>query len=143
MYIPIQFPLKKIKMTDVKETDIFEVDDSSDNPFGDVLGEENRYMEIIKKAEEKHGLNVHMALEMVFKDTVDPESPPSDEDFVWWVEFENQRMYFDTIGKVENFLLNEAVAKGGGPGVLFTTGDGQMTYDELVEWQQNNRELGD
>lgn len=83
-------------------------------------------LDVIKRAEDKHGLDTHMVIEVLFKEPEEPEQtilPESDESeveedkVIWLVEFENQKMIFDSFDLVTSFLLEEAVKTGDGPEV--------------------------
>jgi hypothetical protein len=80
--------------------------------------EESQLMKIIFAAEKKHGQDVHMVVEIVHK------TNENDDDICYWVEFENQMIYFNTIEEVEKYLLEDAVATGNGPVVLFDSETG-------------------
>jgi hypothetical protein len=63
-------------------------------------------------AEEKHGEDTHMVIEVVLKEGI-PESKLEEnevttDDVLWWVEFEGQQKIFDEFASVEHFLLQEA-----------------------------------
>ena len=83
-------------------------------------------MDVAMKAEEKHGEDTHMVIEVVLKEYVsenleDPMYNPAyvgEEDVYWWVEFENEIKIFDNFLLVEHYLLNEAVKTGNGPKVI-------------------------
>jgi hypothetical protein len=97
--------------------------------------------EVALKAEEKHGTDTHMAIEVVLKpeyaDLLEGDDPyynPADveEDHVmWWVEFENDIKIFDDFLLVEHYLLNEAVKTGNGPKVIYT--DEELNDDDAEE----------
>lgn len=74
------------------------------------------------EAEEKHGIDTHMAIEVVLKDVDDQEEiDPSDveeEQVMWWVEFENEVKVFDSFDMVKYYLLEEASKTGNGPEVI-------------------------
>jgi hypothetical protein len=86
-------------------------------------------MDIALQAEEKHGTDVHMAIEVVLKNPpkVDENDPTfsteydevEEEDVLWWVEFENEQLVFDTFDMVKHYLLEEVVKTGTGPKVVF------------------------
>ena len=73
-------------------------------------------METIFDAEKKHGVETHMVIEAVPKTETEPEEPTED-DVVWWVEFENIKKTFENFDDVKSYLLEEAVATGKGPEV--------------------------
>jgi len=69
---------------------------------------------VAMKAEEKHGVDTHMVIEAVARESsnnldLDPALVDI-SDVVWWVEFEDQIKTFDSFDEVEKFLLVEAVA---------------------------------
>jgi hypothetical protein len=103
------------------------INDSEENFFEDpnfsnnVTETENKLFDIIFEAEKKFGPKVHFAIEIVFKDD------DNDDDICYWVEFENQNMYFETIEEVEDFLLNKAIVTGEGPEVIY---ENELTEDE-------------
>lgn len=94
-------------------------------------------MTLAMEAEEKHGIDTHMVIEVVLKNpkevdeddlTAETDYDQVDEkDVMWWVEFENQQIVFDTFEMVKHFLLEEAVKTGEGPEVVidFETRDGE------------------
>jgi hypothetical protein len=93
-------------------------------------------MAIAMEAEEKHGIDTHMAIEVVLKnpkevdeddETFETDYDQVDEKDVMWVEFENQQIVFDTFDMVKHFLLEEAVKTGEGPEVVidFVSRDGE------------------
>lgn len=67
-------------------------------------------MDIAIKAEEKHGEDTHMVIEIVVKEEKENIGLESltEDDVVWWVEFEDQQKIFDDFDMVTDFLLNEA-----------------------------------
>lgn len=69
-------------------------------------------MEVILAAEKKHGTDVHMVIEAVPKNDNSPEDPSgaTEDDIVWWVEFENIVKPFEKFDDVRKFLLEEASA---------------------------------
>ena len=84
------------------------------------------------EAEEKHGQDVHMAIEVVLKEGIeqdiiddvgnedyDPQLVGED-DVYWWVEFEDQIRIFDKFVAVRHYLLEEAVKTGEGPKVVYS-----------------------
>jgi len=83
-------------------------------------------MELAIKAEEKHGEDTHMVIEVVLKEHVTKELEASDynpayvgeEDVYWWVEFEDQIRVFDDFRMVEHYLMEQAVKTGSGPTVV-------------------------
>ena len=79
-----------------------------------LLTVEDKLLDIIFAAEKKHGPDVHMVVELVFK-----SDDETDTNLCYWVEFENQTMVFETIDEVENFFLEEAVVTGDGPEVIY------------------------
>jgi hypothetical protein len=70
-------------------------------------------MDVILAAEKKHGTNVHMVIEAVPKNDNSPEDigGATEDDIVWWVEFENLVKSFEKFDDVKKFLLDEVVAK--------------------------------
>jgi hypothetical protein len=104
---------------------------------------------LAQRAEEKHGVDTHMAIEVVLKDYIeeklqDDEYDPSyvgEEDVLWWVEFEHEIKIFDTFLLVEDFLMNKAVKTGSGPKVFFR--DADLNGPDLRDKLLNNGELVD
>lgn len=94
-------------------------------------------MDVAMQAEEKHGIDTHMVIEVVLKNPKEVDEHDttfetdydgvSEEDVLWWVEFENRQMVFDTFDMVKHFFLEEAVKTGEGPEVVidFETRDGE------------------
>ena len=74
-------------------------------------------METIFDAEKKHGVTTHMVIEAVSKTEEESEEPTEDE-VLWWVEFENMKKTFENFDDVQTFLLEEVVATGEGPEVV-------------------------
>jgi len=68
-------------------------------------------IETIFDAEKKHGIKTHMVIEAVPKTETEPENP-TENDVVWWVEFENLAKTFENFDDVKHFLLEEAIATG-------------------------------
>ena len=60
--------------------------------------------ELICEIEEKHGHEVHMAIEPIYNDH-DLSSAPS-----WWVEFKDIIATFHTLEEVRTFFLEECEA---------------------------------
>jgi len=101
-------------------------------------------MDIALQAEEKHGVDTHMVIEVVLKkpkevdendETFDTDYDNVDEeDVLWWVEFEYQQLVFETFNMVKHFLLEEAVKTGKGPEVVidFVPRDGEESEND--EW---------
>ncbi len=69
--------------------------------------------ELIRDAEKKHGINVHMVIELMPKDDSSPENieEATEDDVIWHVEFEKIKKDFKTFSEVKKFLLEDAVAK--------------------------------
>jgi hypothetical protein len=84
-------------------------------------------MDVAMQAEEKHGIDTHMVIEVVLKNPKEVDENDEtfetdydevdEEDVMWWVEFENQHVIFDTFEMVKYFLLEECVKTGEGPKV--------------------------
>lgn len=74
------------------------------------------------EAEKKHGVDTHMAIEVVLKDVPDDDEidpgEVEEEHVMWWVEFENDVKVFDNFEMVRHYLLEEAVKTGNGPEVI-------------------------
>lgn len=99
-------------------------------------------MDVAMQAEEKHGIDTHMVIEVVLKNPKevdeDDETFETDydevdeEDVLWWVEFENQQLVFETFDMVKHFLLEESVKTGEGPEVVieFEEREGEKTENE-------------
>lgn len=72
-------------------------------------------LQLAFEAEEKHGEDTHMVIEVVLKEDVPESKLDSNEvttdDVLWWVEFEDQQKIFDEFDCVRTFLLEEAVKK--------------------------------
>lgn len=66
-------------------------------------------MKVILAAEKKHGIDVHMVIEAVPKNNDSPEdsNDATEDDVVWWVEFENIVKSFEKFDDVRKFLLEE------------------------------------
>lgn len=93
-------------------------------------------MEVILKAEEKHGLTTHMVVEAVRKDDEKEELEPDENSVLWWVEFENDKKIFETFSEVKKFLLEDAIATGEGPKVV-------MEEPEVYEFEEVTELDGD
>lgn len=62
------------------------------------------------QAEEKHGEETHMVIEIVPKNEVEENmgiDSLTEDDVLWWVEFENEQKVFDNFDMVTHYLLNE------------------------------------
>lgn len=72
-------------------------------------------LQLASEAEQKHGEDTHMVIEVVLKEDVPESALDSNEvttdDVLWWVEFEDQQRIFDEFDCVKKFLLEEAVKK--------------------------------
>ena len=74
-------------------------------------------LQVAQQAEEKHGVDTHMLIEAVIKDEFKEYFESNELDFatedqiLWWVEFEDQQAVFDDFDMVSNYLLNEVVKK--------------------------------
>lgn len=72
-------------------------------------------LQLASEAEQKHGEDTHMVIEVVLKEDVPELALDSNEvttdDVLWWVEFEDQQRIFDEFDCVKKFLLEEAVKK--------------------------------
>jgi hypothetical protein len=74
-------------------------------------------LQVAQQAEEKHGVDTHMIIEAVIKDEFKEYFESNELDFatedqiLWWVEFEDQQAVFDDFDMVSNYLLNEVVKK--------------------------------
>jgi len=96
--------------------------------------------DVAMRAEDKHGADTHMAIEVVLKpkiaemveDAFYNPSEVNEEDVYWWVEFENEIKIFDNFSLVENYLLNQAVKTGDGPKVIYNDNElnDKEDYDE-------------
>lgn len=103
--------------------------------------------ELAQKAEEKHGEDTHMAIEVVLKPYIEeamdtPDYDPSyvgEEDVMWWIEFEHEIKIFDSFAVVEDYLLNKAVKTGLGPKVIFR--DEDLNGEELSDEELLGHEL--
>jgi|TARA_B100000035_G_scaffold295247_1_gene286177 hypothetical protein len=101
--------------------------------------------QVAQEAEEKHGVDTHMVIEVVLKPYVaealegdDEDYDPSyvgEDDVYWWVEFENEIKVFDSFAVVKDYLLNKAVKTGDGPTVEFRDEDlngEELSYEGLI-----------
>ena len=74
-------------------------------------------LQVAQQAEEKHGVDTHMIIEAVIKDEFKEYFESNELDFatedqiLWWVEFQDQQAVFDDFDMVSNYLLNEVVKK--------------------------------
>lgn len=83
------------------------------------------------EAEEKHGEDTHMVIEVVLKPGIEEDiidevgsedydpSRVGEDDVHWWIEFEDQIRIFDSFQMVRHYLLEQAVKTGNGPKVIF------------------------
>ena len=66
-------------------------------------------MDTILKAEEKHGVDTHMVIEIISKEEVEENyNDPLESEVMWWVEFKDQYKQFNTFDEVTTYLLEEA-----------------------------------
>lgn len=106
--------------------------------------------DLAQRAEEKHGEDTHMVIEVVLKEYVaeklegeEEDYDPSyvgEEDVYWWIEFENQVKIFDNFTLVEDYLMNKAVKTGDGPKVIFRDEDlngEELSDEELISGEVN------
>lgn len=71
-------------------------------------------MDVAIQAENKHGEDTHMVIEIVIKENVEENKgieSLTEDDVLWWVEFEDEQKIFDTFEMVSHYLLEEAECK--------------------------------
>lgn len=68
-------------------------------------------LKLAYEAEQKHGEDTHMVIEVVLKNDIPEDKLKTNEvttdDVLWWVEFEDNQMVFDDFAAVEDYLLNQ------------------------------------
>ena len=66
-------------------------------------------LDTILKAEDKHGVDTHMVIEVISKEEVEENyNDPLESEVMWWVEFKDQYKQFNTFDEVTTYLLEEA-----------------------------------
>lgn len=71
-------------------------------------------MSLALQAEEKHGEDTHMVIEVIPKSEPDENvgiDSLTEDDVLWWVEFEEEVKVFDNFDMVSHYLLNEVEKK--------------------------------
>jgi hypothetical protein len=93
------------------------------------LGIDFEVSNLIFEAEQKHGHKVHMVIEPIFDGN-------NDQQFGWWVEFENDSRIVESIEEMKKYFLEDMVAKGDGPVVELTDIEESGSY-EIVSISDN------